>query len=176
MNWYILRALSGQEKKVVASINEQLKKEGLTDLVEDIIIPVERVSEVQKGKRITVDKKFLPGYILIKMQMQDKLWHLIANISGVGGFLGSKGSPRKVPEAEVNGIIQQIESKAIAREQSGVFDVGDIVKVNDGPFTSFTGTVEEVDGDKNKLKVSVVIFGRATPLELNFEQVIKQQN
>ena len=176
MNWYILRAVSGQEKKVVSAVEELLVKEGLKDLVEEIIIPTEKVTEVQKGKKITVDKKFLPGYILIKMQMQDKLWHLISNISGVGGFLGSKGNPRKVPESEVKAIMQQIEDKAQASEEKSVFLVGDIVKVNDGPFASFTGTIEEVDEEKSKLKVSVVIFGRATPLELNYDQVIKQSN
>lgn len=176
MDWYILRALSGQEKKVATAIKEKAAKEGLADCIEEIVIPTEKVTEIHKGKKVSVDKKFLPGYILIKMEMQNKLWHLIVNIPGVGNFLGTKDRPEKVPTSQVAAIMKQIENKAIAREQESVFEVGDTVKINDGPFESFTGAVEEVDRDKQKVKVSVVIFGRATPLELNFEQVSKHIN
>lgn len=174
MDWYILRALSGQEKKVASSIKEKAEKEGIGQCIEEIIIPTEKVTEIHKGKKISVDKKFLPGYILIRMEMQDKLWHLIVNVPGVGNFLGAKGKPEKVPASQIAEIMKQIETKAIAREQESIFEIGDTVKINDGPFESFTGAVEEVDKDKQKVKVSVVIFGRATPLELNFGQVSKQ--
>jgi transcriptional antiterminator NusG len=176
VNWYILRALSGQERRVATTIREKVQKEGLDACVEDIVIPSEKVMEVHKGKKVSVNKKFLPGYILIKMEMQDRLWHLMVNIPGAANFLGIKGKPQKVPESEIAEIMKQIETKAVQREQESVFMVGDTVRINDGPFESFTGTVEGVDKEKQKVKVSVVIFGRATPLELAFTQVNKQMS
>ena len=173
MDWYILQSLSGQEKRIASLIREKAKKDGLDNLIAEIIVPTEKVTEMQRGKKVSTDKKFLPGYILLNMDMQDQLWHMIANIPKVGKFLGMGGKPRKVPQAEINKIMQQIEVSANAREKESLFVVGDSVKVNEGPFESFIGTVEDVDQDKQKLRVSVVIFSRATPLELNFDQVSK---
>jgi len=173
VDWYILQSLSGQEKRIATLIKEKARKDGLEECVEEIIVPTEKVTEIQKGKKVTTDKKFLPGYILLKMDMKDELWHLITNIPKVGRFLGASGKPKKVPDAEIAKIMKQIEVSAIAREKESLFVVGDSVKVNEGPFESFVGTVEDVDGEKQKLKVSVVIFSRATPLELSFTQVSK---
>ena len=174
MKWYILQSLSGQEKKIAASIQEKAEKEGVQDHIEEIIVPVEKVIEVKKGKKVSVEKKFLPGYILIKMNMNDNLWHAIKRIPKVGGFLGSSDKPQQISEKEVQVIMDQIQNSAIARTQASIFKVGDSVKIKDGPFESFVGTVEDVEEGKRRLKVSVVIFGRSTPLDLEFEQVIKE--
>ena len=128
------------------------------NILKRIVVPTEKVTEIQKGKKVSTDKKFLPGYILLKMDMKDELWHLITNIPKVGRFLSMDGKPKKVPEAEIAKIMEQIEVSAIAREKASLFVVGDSVKVNEGPFESFIGTVEDVDVEKQKLKVSVVIF------------------
>jgi transcriptional antiterminator NusG len=173
VDWYILQSLSGQEKRIATLIREKAKKDGLDESIGEIVVPTEKVTEMQKGKKVSTDRKFLPGYILVKMDLKDELWHMIANIPKVGKFLGMSGKPRKVPQAEINKIMQQIEVSANAREKESLFAVGDSVKVNEGPFESFIGTVEDVDQDKQKLKVSVVIFSRSTPLELNFDQVSK---
>jgi transcription termination/antitermination protein NusG len=173
VDWYILQSLSGQEKRIATLIKEKARKDGLDEYIEEVVVPTEKVTEIQKGKKVSTDKKFLPGYILLKMDMKDELWHLITNIPKVGRFLSMDGKPKKVPEAEIAKIMEQIEVSAIAREKASLFVVGDSVKVNEGPFESFIGTVEDVDVEKQKLKVSVVIFSRATPLELNFTQVNK---
>ena len=173
MKWYILQSMSGQEKKVADSIKEQAAKKGLDKNIEDIVIPTEKVVEVRKGKKVDVERKFLPGYILIKMEMNDDLWHVIKSVPKVGGFLGVDGKPQEVSEKEIKSIMSQIETSAIARKQALVFEVGDSVKVNDGPFESFVGVIEEVDDSKQRLKVFVTIFGRSTPLDLGFNQVTK---
>ena len=173
MDWYILQSLSGQEKRIATLIKEKARKDDLDKYIEEVIVPTEKVTQVHKGKKVTADKKFLPGYILLKMDMRDALWHLITSIPKVGKFLGSGGKPKKVPEAEVAKIMEQLEASVVAREQESLFVIGDSVKVNEGPFESFIGTIEDVDSEKQKLKVSVVIFSRATPLELNFTQVSK---
>jgi len=173
VDWYILQSLSGQEKRVAALIAEKARKEGLDKYIEEVIVPTEKVTEVRKGKKVSADKKFLPGYILLKMDMKDELWHLITSLPRAGRFLGIDGKPKKVPESEVAKIMQQLEASVLAKEQASLFVVGDSVKINEGPFESFIGEVEDVDGDKQKLKISVVIFSRATPLELNFTQVSK---
>ncbi len=174
MKWYILQSLSGQEKKVAASIKEKAEQENLQNSIGDIIVPVEKVTELKKGKKVIVEKKFLPGYILVKMDMNDNLWHAIKKIPKVGGFLGSSDRPQEISEKEVQNIMDQIQNSAIARTQASVFKVGDSVKIKDGPFESFVGTVEDVEESKKRLKVSVVIFGRATPMDLQFEQVTKE--
>ena len=173
MDWYILQSLSGQEKRIATLIVDKAKKDGLGECINEIIVPTEKVMEVHKGKKVSMDRKFLPGYILLNVDMKDELWHLIANIPKVGRFLGMGGKPQKVPKSEIDKIMNQIEANVIEREKKSLFVVGDSVKVNEGPFESFTGTVEDVDQDRQKLKVSVVIFSRATPLELNFTQVTK---
>lgn len=173
MKWYILQSLSGQEKRIAASIAEKAEKENLKEYIGEIIIPIEKVIEIKKGKKVSVDKKVLPGYILIKMDMNDNLWHAIKKIPKVGGFLGANGKPQEISEKEVQVIMEQIQNSAIARKQASVFKIGDSVKIKDGPFESFLGNVEDVEESKKRLKVSVVIFGRATPLDLEFEQVTK---
>jgi transcriptional antiterminator NusG len=173
MKWYILQSLAGQEKKVVLAIEEKAEKENLKDSIGEVIIPVEKVVEIKRGKKVDVEKKFLPGYILIKMDMNDNLWHAIKGISKVGGFLGANGKPQEISEKEVQTIMEQIQTSAIARTQAAAFKVGDSVKIKDGPFESFLGTVEDVEESKKRVKVSVIIFGRSTPLDLEFEQVTK---
>lgn len=173
MKWYILQSLSGQEKRIAASIEEKAEKENLKEYIGEIVIPIEKVIEIKKGKKVSVDKKVLPGYILIKMDMNDNLWHAIKQIPKVGSFLGANGKPQQISEKEVQVIMEQIQNSAIARKQASVFKIGDSVKIKDGPFESFLGNVEDVEESKKRLKVSVVIFGRATPLDLEFEQVTK---
>lgn len=173
MKWYILQSLSGQERRIADSIKEKAAKVGLDKNIEEIIIPTEKVREVRKGKKVEVEKKFLPGYILIKMEMDDALWHVIKNVPKVGGFLGAQGKPEEVPQREIDNIMKQIETNVVARKQALVFEVGDSVRVNDGPFESFVGSVEEVEESKQRLKVFVTIFGRSTPLDLSFTQVTK---
>lgn len=174
MKWYILQSLAGQEKKVADTIEEKIKKEGFSSCIEEVVVPVEKMVEVRKGKKVDVEKKFLPGYILIKMDMNDDIWHVIQKIPKVGGFLGAQGKPQEVSEVEVKRITEQIATNAMARQNELRFEVGDSIKVNDGPFESFVGTVEGIDEVKQRLKVSVTIFGRATPLDLEFDQVTKE--
>jgi transcriptional antiterminator NusG len=171
--WYIINALSGFEKKVAQAITEQAEKKGLSELINRIVIPVEGIVEVKKGQKVNTERKILPGYILIKMVMNDATWHLVKNIAKVSGFLGAGSKPKVVSEKEVAHIFKQIEEGAVASKHIMNFHVGETVKVIDGPFESFVGTVEEVDLDKSRLKVAVSIFGRSTPVELEFSQVAK---
>jgi transcriptional antiterminator NusG len=172
-NWYIVHALSGMEKKVVQAIQEKAEKNGLGDYFKDIIVPSESVSEIRKGKKVDAEKKFFPGYILINMHMTDDSWHLVKSINKVSGFLGVGGKPQRVPEKEVREILKEIEEGSISNKSTTSYDIGEAVKIIDGPFDSFTGSVEEVDNEKQRLKVLVSIFGRATPVDLNFTQVSK---
>jgi transcriptional antiterminator NusG len=172
-NWYIVHALSGYEKRIAQIIKEQADKKNLSDLFEQIIVPVEGVIEVRKGQKINAERKFLPGYILVKMVMNELTWHLVKNIPKVTGFLGSNGKPQPIPEKEVNIIFKQIEEGTATPKQAITFEIGESVRVIDGPFDSFVGVVEEVDLEKNRLKVSVSIFGRSTPVELEYTQVAK---
>ncbi len=171
--WYIVQSISGFEKKVANSIREKAIKEGISESIEDVVVPVEKVVEVRKGKKIDAERKCLPGYILVKMQMNDNIWHMIKNIPKVTGFLGSSGKPQVIDEKEIKRILEQIEQSSIASNNAISFEVGESVKVTDGPFESFLGVVEGVDPEKNRLKVSVTIFGRSTPLDLDFTQVSK---
>lgn len=173
MKWYILQSYANQEKSVVESIREKAEKAGLAHNIAEVIIPTEKVTEIKRGKKVSVEKRFLPGYILIKMELSDALWHVIRRISKVTGFLGADGKPQEVSEAEIQRITKQIETNAVAREMALRFEVGESVKVNDGPFESFVGVIEGVDETKQRLKVSVTIFGRSTPVDLEFSQVIK---
>ncbi len=171
--WYILHTMSGHEARVSRIIGEQSRKKGIESLFEQIVIPTEAVVEVKKGQKQSVQKKFLPGYVLVKMVMNDDSWHLVKSIPRVAGFLGSSGKPVPISEREANEILAQIEKGAVTDKSLVNFTVGEAVKVIDGPFDSFIGSVIEVDADKSRLKVSVSIFGRATPIDLEFSQVEK---
>ena len=173
MKWYIVQAYSGFEKKVVEAIKEELKKHKLEQNLEQILLPTHQVTEVKKGKRTKREKKFFPGYILIKMEMTDEAWHLIKGQPKVTGFLGAKGKPVAISETEANRLIEQI-SEGIDRPRSSViYEIGEEVRVSDGPFQSFNGLVEDIDEEKARLKVSVSIFGRPTPVDLEYNQVEK---
>ncbi len=171
--WYILQVLSGAENKVADAIREKAQKDGYSAQLNEVTVPVEKVFEIRKGKKVQVEKKFLPGYILVNMDLTDDFWHAIRSIPKVGGFLGGGGKPQQISQKEVDRILEQIEKSEEQKKSSLVFEVGDSVKVNDGPFESFVGTVETVDEEKERLRVSVAIFGRATPIDLDFSQVTK---
>jgi transcriptional antiterminator NusG len=171
--WYIIHAYSGFEGKVRDSIMAEATRMGLEQLVERIEVPTETVQEARRGKKIQVERKFMPGYVLAKLEMTDQVYHLVKNTPKVTGFLGSFGKPQAVSETEAARMLNSKEEAAAAPKTKIKvdFEIGDSVKVLDGPFASFNGTVEELDFDKAKVKVSVSIFGRATPVELDFEQV-----
>jgi len=171
--WYIIHAYSGFEGKVRDAIMSEATRMGLEQLVEQIEVPTETVTEARRGKKVAVERKFMPGYVLAKLTMNDQVYHLVKNTPKVTGFLGSSGKPQPVSDAEAARMLHSKEEAAAAPKQKIKvdFEIGDAVKVLDGPFASFNGTVEELDFDKAKVKVSVSIFGRATPVELDFEQV-----
>ncbi|ADE29644.1 transcription termination/antitermination protein NusG [Rickettsia prowazekii] len=171
--WYVVHTASGAEKRIKEDILRKIAKQKMTDFFEDILIPVFGVSEVKRGKNVKVEKKLMPSYILIKMNMTDKSWHLVKNIPGVTGFLGSKIVPKALTESEIQNIFNNLEAEAKVAKNSKLYEVGEIVTVTDGPFETFMGTVEAIDKARNRLKVSVSIFGKATPIELNFNQVKK---
>ncbi len=172
-SWYIVNTMSGQEHKVAKAISDQAASKGVEDKFEEIVVPVENVTEVRRGKKITSEKKIFPGYILVKMELNDLTWNLVKNAPKVTGFLGSANKPLPVPEAEVKRVLRQVEEGAVAREVKIIFSVGETVKINEGPFETFTGVIEDVDHDKAMIRVSVLIFGRPTPVELMFDQVEK---
>lgn len=173
--WYILHTMSGHEARVAKIISEQSKKKGIESLFEQVVIPTESVQEIKKGQKVSVQKKFLPGYILVKMVMNDDSWHLVKSIPRVAGFLGGDGKPLPISEIEAKEILSQMEKGSNVSKSSASFSIGELVKVVDGPFESFIGGVTEVDNEKSRLKVSVSIFGRATPIDLDFSQVEKTQ-
>ncbi len=171
--WYIIHAYSGFENKVRDAIMADASRLGLEALVESVEVPTETVTEVRRGKKIQSEKKFFPGYVLAKLSMNDDVYHLVKNTPKVTGFLGSMGKPQAISEAEAARILNTREEAAAAPKQKirVDYEIGDSVKVLDGPFASFNGIVEELDFDRSRVKVSVSIFGRATPVELEFEQV-----
>jgi transcription termination/antitermination protein NusG len=172
--WYIIHAYSGFENKVKDSILAEATRMGLEPQVEAVEVPTEKVTEVRRGKKIQSERKFFPGYVLAKLTMSDQVYHLVKNTPKVTGFLGPNGKPQAISEAEAARILSTKEEMAAAAPSKKIqvdYDIGDAVKVLDGPFASFNGTVEELDFDRGRVKVSVSIFGRATPVELEFEQV-----
>jgi len=171
--WYIVHAYSNFEKKVAESIREQAKQRGLTHLFEEIMVPTEKVVEVRRGRKVDTERKFFPGYVLVKMDLTDEAYHLIKNTPKVTGFLGADNKPMAISEAEAQRILHQVQEGIERPKPSVTFEVGEQVRVSDGPFASFNGVVEEVDDARSRLKVAVSIFGRATPVELEFGQVEK---
>jgi transcriptional antiterminator NusG len=172
--WYIIHAYSGFENKVKEQILADAARMGLEPQVESVEVPTEKVTEIRRGKKITSDRKFFPGYVLAKLTMTDDVYHLVKNTPKVTGFLGPNGKPQAISEAEAARILSTKEEAAAAAPSKKIqvdYDIGDQVKVLDGPFASFNGVVEELDFDRGRVKVSVSIFGRATPVELEFEQV-----
>jgi transcriptional antiterminator NusG len=171
--WYIVHAYSNFEKKVAESLREQAQSRGLADKFEDILVPTEKVTEVRRGRKIDTDRKFFPGYVLVNCELTDDVYHLIKNTPKVTGFLGADKKPIPIPDAEAQRILQQVQEGVERPRPAITFEVGEQVRVADGPFASFNGTVEEVDDGRSRLKVAVSIFGRATPVELEFAQVEK---
>lgn len=171
--WYIVHAYSNFEKKVADAIRERAAAAGLSDLFEEVLVPMEEVVEVRRGRKVASERKFFPGYVLVKMEMTDDAFHLIKNTPKVTGFLGSEKKPMPITEEEALRILQQVQEGVERPKPSVTFEIGEQVRVADGPFASFNGSVEEVDEERARLKVAVSIFGRATPVELEYTQVEK---
>ena len=172
-NWYIVQTFSGFEQKVADIIKDNIKNKDLNDKIEDVLVPMHEVTEVKRGKRVQRKKKYFPSYVLVKMEMNKDLYHMIKNIQKVTGFLGTMGKPVPVSDKEIDKILGDIKEGNLVPEPSVSFDIGEQVRVCEGPFASFSGLVEEVDEEKSRLKVSVSIFGRPTPIELEYNQVEK---
>ena len=172
-NWYIVQTFSGFEQKVAQTLKETIQTKELSDKIEDVLVPMHEVTEVKRGKRVQVKRKYFPSYILVKMEMNKDLYHMIKNIQKVTSFLGTAGKPIPVSEKEIDKILGNIKEGSLVPVPSIAFDIGEQVKVCEGPFASFTGLVEDVDEEKSRLKVSVSIFGRPTPIELDYNQVEK---
>ena len=171
--WYVVHVYSGSEKRVKETIEEQAKTKNMTEYIEEVMVPTEEIFEIRKGTKVKKEKKFFPGYILVKMKMTDESWHFIKSQPKVTNFLGSKGKPVSLSNKEAERLLEQI-TEGVERPRSNViFEIGEEVRVSDGPFQSFNGLVEEVDEDKSRLKVTVSIFGRSTPVDLEFTQVEK---
>lgn len=173
--WYIVQAHSGFEKKVAQSIKEQTVQKNLSALIEDVVVPTEEVTEVRRGKKMQAERKFFPGYVLVKMELTDATWHMVKNTAKVTGFLGGGKGGRPVPitEREAESIFAQVRDGVAPSRSNIVFEIGEQVKITEGPFESFVGLIEGVDEEKQRVKVSVSIFGRATPVDLEYTQVEK---
>jgi transcription termination/antitermination protein NusG len=171
--WYIVHAHSNFEKKVAESIKERAATANLSQLFDEVLVPMEEVAEVRRGRKVNTERKFFPGYVLVKMEMTDQAYHLIKNTPKVTGFLGANNKPQPISEGEAMRIIQQVKDGVDRPKPSVSFEIGEQVRVADGPFASFSGHVEEVDEERARLKVAVSIFGRATPVELEYGQVEK---
>ena len=173
IKWYIVQTFSGFEQKVAETLRETVKIKELGEKISDVLVPLHEVTEVRRGKRVQRKKKYFPSYVLVKMEMSKELYHMIKNIQKVTGFLGTTGQPVPVSDKEIDKILGNIKEGSLIPEPSISFDIGEQVKVCEGPFASFTGLVEEIDEEKSRLKVSVSIFGRPTPIELEYNQVEK---
>lgn len=174
LRWYSVSVLSNFEKKIAEAIKEAVVQEGLEDEITDVLVPTEEVIELRRGKKVTAERRFMPGYVLIRMDMTEKGYHLVNNINRVTGFLGQPGKPSPMRDREVAAILNQVEEGAESPRSLITYEVGENVNVTDGPFEGFSGMVEEVDEENARLKVTVSIFGRATPVELEYTQVSKQ--
>lgn len=173
MRWYVIHTQTGHENKVKINLSKRAKADGLTNYISQILIPTEKVSEVKDGKKSITQRKFFPGYILIEMELNEESWHLVKSTPGVTGFVGSGAKPIPLRESEIKVILKQTEEKKAKPKPKVLFEQGEGVRVKEGPFTNFSGTIEEVNPDKGKLKVMVSIFGRSTPVELEYWQVEK---
>ncbi len=173
MRWYIVQSYSNFERKVAEAIRDKIASKKLEKYFEDVIVPTEKVVEMRRGRKVDAERKFFPGYVLVKMELTDDTFHLVKNIPKVTGFLGSENKPIPISEAEAHAILQQVQEGVDRPKPSISFDVGEQVRVSDGPFASFNGVVEEVDEERARLKVEVSIFGRPTPVELEYGQVEK---
>ena len=171
--WYAVHAYSNFENKVADSIKEQAKQRGLSSLFEEILVPKEKVIEVRRGRKVPAERKFFPGYVLVKMELTDEAYHLIKNTPKVTGFLGAENKPMPISESEAMRILHQVQEGVERPKASVSFEIGENVRVADGPFASFSGVVEEIDEARSRVKVAVSIFGRATPVELEYSQVAK---
>lgn len=171
--WYVLHVYSGFEKKISQQIKEQAELKGLSDAIGEIVVPTEEVTEVRRAQKVNTERKFFPGYVLIHMEMSDDAWHLVKDVPKVTGFLGNKNKPSPISDAEAERIMKQQQEGTETRRPAVIFEVGEQVRVADGPFTSFNGVVEDVDEDKARVKVMVSIFGRPTPVDLEYAQVEK---
>lgn len=171
--WYSVSVLSNYEKKIAEQVKVAAEEAGLQDQIEEVLVPTEEIIEVRRGKKVTAERRFMPGYILVRMEMSDKGYHLINSINRVTGFLGPQGRPMPMRDAEVNALLNRVEETAESPRTLIFFEIGEKVSVSDGPFEGFDGMVEEVDQENSRLKVTVSIFGRATPVELEFTQVTK---
>ena len=171
--WYVLHAYSGYEKKVADSIVDQATKLGIKDQIEEISVPVQNVVEVKRGVRVNTERKIFPGYILIKMNLNDDTWHIIKTTPKLSGFLGNKGKPIPISNSEAKRISEQVIDGVEKSRPAIMYDIGEQVKVIDGPFASFNGEIEQIDEDKARLRVAVSIFGRSTPVDLEYSQVEK---
>jgi transcriptional antiterminator NusG len=173
LQWYVIHVYSGFEKKVAQSIEEQAKQAGMTDVMERVLVPIEEVVEIRRGSKVKAERKFFPGYVLVNMEMTDETWHLVKNTPKVTGFLGGRGRPTPISGAEAERIMRQVQEGIERPKPAITFEIGEQVRVCDGPFNSFNGFVEDVDEERARVKVAVSIFGRATPVELEYSQVEK---
>lgn len=173
--WYVVQAYSGYEQSVMRNLRDRVEQSSLKDQFGEILVPTEKVVEMREGKKRNSDRKFFPGYVLVQMEMNDDTWHLVKDLPRVLGFIGgTMDKPVPISDAEADSILQRIEDGEDAAKPKVLFEPGEVVRVTDGPFTDFNGVVEEVNYDKNRLQVSVLIFGRSTPVELEFTQVEKE--